>query len=243
MDHIKGVIINCKFEKKYDRDGNPYKDYMLIVDNQKYTTQVKEQIYLQDGMTVVLNLKPGSANEVTAGYCVKEGYGWGEHAKGLKAETSQSDKYGFVEGTIVEKQKTTTGSIYMNRSALSNRGSRIGYNILLENSEFHVSRDEGEYLQVGMSVAVVLDQKDSVIILDKGNNKYLGLSKPYYILFLLAIIIFNGYMYYAKQTPFANFKVVLIVVNVFLVLACLLSVATFRVTDSAKKFLFSKINR
>ncbi len=242
MNNVKGIITKCKYEKKYDADGIPYKDYFIIVDNQKYTTQIKEQIYLEEGMTVVLDIKPNSANEVIAGYCLKEGYTWGKNPGKLKTEISRFEKYNFLEGTILEKQKSTTGSIYMNRSAMSNRGSRISYTIVLKNSDFHVSRDEGEYLQVGMNIAVVLDQKTSVIILNKDANKFLGLSKPYFIIFLLAIILFNGYMYYSKQTPFPNPKMVLIVVNVFLGLAVLLSLATFRATRSAKKFLLSKIN-
>lgn len=241
MNHIKGVITECKFEKKYARDGVAYKNYVIIVNNQKYTAPVNEQIYLQEGMTVLLDINPNSANEVIAGYCLKEDYTWGKNPGKLKNEVAQSEKYNFLEGPILEKQKSTTGSIYMNRSALSNRGSRISYTIVLENSNFHVSRDEGEYLQAGMNIAAVLDNDTSVIVLDKDANKYLGLSRPYYIIFLLAIILFNGYMYFSKQTPFVNYKVALIVVNIFLVLAFILSFATFRITSSAKKFLLSKI--
>jgi hypothetical protein len=129
----------------------------------------------------------------------------------------------------------------MNRSAVSNRGSRISYTIVLENSDFHVSKDEGEYLQVGMNIATVFDQKISIIILDKGADKFLGLSRPWFIIFLLALVLFNGYMYYSGKDTFPNFKAVLIVINVFLVLASILSLATFRVTSSAKKFLLSKV--
>ena len=130
----------------------------------------------------------------------------------------------------------------MNRSAISNRGSRISYTIVLENSNFHVSRDEGEYLQVGMHIATVLNNNSFVIVLDKAANKYLGLSQPYYIIFLFAIILFNGYIYFSKQTPFVNFNIVLIVINIFLVLAGIINFAAYRVTRSAKKFLLSKIN-
>ena len=241
MNHIKGVITKCKFEEKYDRDGIPYKDYIIIIDSQKYTAQIKEQVYLNEGMTVLMEIKPNAANEVISGYCLKEGYTWGKTRGDLKNEISRFEKYDFLEGRILEKRKSTTGSIYMNRSALSNRGSRISYTIVLANNDFHVSRDEGEYLQVGMDIAVVLDQKMPVVILDKGSNKFLGLSKPYFIIFLLAMILFNGYMYFSKQTTFPNPKMVLIVVNVFLVLAFILSLLTFRATSSAKKFLLSKI--
>ena len=242
MNHIKGVITKCKFEKKYDGDGIPYKDYVITIDNQEYTAQIKEQIYLEEGMKVLLDIKPGAANEVIAGYCLKEGYKWGKNTGDLKNEISRSEKYDFLEGRIVEKRKSTTGSVYMNRSAISNRGSRISYTIVMENSDFHASRDEGEYLQAGMDIAVVLDQKMPVVILDKGSNKFLGLSKPYFIIFFLAMILFNGYMFYSKQTPFPNPKMVLIVVNVFLGFAFILSLVTFRTTSSAKKFLLSKIN-
>ena len=242
MNQIKGIITTCKFEKKYDRDGISYKDYVINVNNQQYTTQIKEQIYLQAGMTVLLAIKPDSANEVMAGYCLKEGYTWGENAGKLKKEVAPTEKYNFLEGTILEKQKSTTGSIYMDRTQLASWRSRIGYTIVLENSSFHVSNDEGEYLQVGMDIAAVLDKNTSVIILDKAADKYLGVSQPYYIIFLLAIILFNGYMYFSKQTPFVNINVVLIVVNIFLVLAGIISFATFRITNSAKKFLLSKIN-
>ena len=242
MNQIKGIITTCKFEKKYDRDGISYKDYVINVNNQQYTTQIKEQIYLQVGMTVLLAIKPDSANEVMAGYCLKEGYTWGENAGKLKKEVAPTEKYNFLEGTILEKQKSTTGSIYMDRTQLASWRSRIGYTIVLENSSFHVSNDEGEYLQVGMNIAAVLDKNTSVIILDKAADKYLGVSQPYYIIFLLAIILFNGYMYFSKQTPFVNINVVLIVVNIFLVLAGIISFATFRITNSAKKFLLSKIN-
>ena len=242
MNQIKGIITTCKFEKKYDRDGISYKDYVINVNNQQYTTQIKEQIYLQAGMTVLLAIKPDSANEVMAGYCLKEGYTWGENAGKLKKEVAPTEKYNFLEGTILEKQKSTTGSIYMDRTQLASWRSRIGYTIVLENSSFHVSNDEGEYLQVGMDIAAVLDKNTSVIILDKAADKYLGVSQPYYIIFLLAIILFNGYMYFSKQTPFVNINVVLIVVNIFLVLAGIISFATFRITNSAKKFLLSKMN-
>ena len=156
MNQIKGIITTCKFEKKYDRDGISYKDYVINVNNQQYTTQIKEQIYLQVGMTVLLAIKPDSANEVMAGYCLKEGYTWGENAGKLKKEVAPTEKYNFLEGTILEKQKSTTGSIYMDRTQLASWRSRIGYTIVLENSSFHVSNDEGEYLQVGMNIAAVL---------------------------------------------------------------------------------------
>ena len=70
--------------KKYDPDGIPYKGYVFNVDNQPYTTQIKEQIYLQEGMTVLLGIIPNSSNEVIAGYCLKEGYTWGENSGKLK---------------------------------------------------------------------------------------------------------------------------------------------------------------
>ena len=193
-------------------------------------------------MTILLGIKPNSSNEVIAGYCLKEGYTWGENPGKLKKEVEPFEKYNFLEGTILEKQKSTTGSIYMNRSAISNRGSRISYTIVLENSRFHVSGDEGEYLQVSMHIATVLNNNSFVIVLDKAANKYLGLSQPYYIIFLFAIILFNGYIYFSKQTPFVNFNVVLFVVNIFLVLALIISFATYRITSSAKKFLLSKMN-
>lgn len=50
----------------------------------------------------------------------------------------------------------------------------FSYTIVLENGDFHVSADEGKYLQMGMNIAAVLDQKTSIIILDKGTNKFLG---------------------------------------------------------------------
>jgi hypothetical protein len=241
---VKGIITSCKFETKYDINGIACKDYVLTIDDQKYTTRIKEGIYLQEGMTVVLQINPGSPAEAIAGFCIKEGYLWGQRPKSLKKEAAQFEKYDFLEGTILEKRKSTTGSIYMNRSALSNRGSRISYTIVLESgNDFHVSRDEGEYLQNGMNIAVVLNQKDSVIVLDKGADKFLGLSKPYFIFFLLAIILFNGYMFYSNQITFVNYKVTLIVINIFLGLGFLLSLATFRITSSAKKFLLSKVNK
>ena len=241
MNQVKGTITGPRYEKRYDRDGVPYKDYTFEVNDHKYTAQIKEDIYLGDGMKVLMSIKPGSTSEVLAGYCIKEGYSWGKDAKHLKAEVSQFEKYNFLQGRITEKQKSTTGSVYMNRSAISNRGSKISYTIVMGNDEFHASRDEGEYLQVGMNIAVVLDKKDSIIILDRDANKYLGLSKPYFIIFLLVMVIFNGYMYFAKQTPFPNFKMVLIVIDVFLLLATILSIAAFRATSSAKRFLLSKI--
>lgn len=241
MNHIKGVITKCEFEKKYDGDGVAYKDYVIVIDGQKYTAQIKEQIYLDQGMNVLMDIKPNSANEVVSGYCLKEGYTWGKNGGNLKNEVSSFEKFDFLEGRILEKHKLTTGSIYMNRSALSNRGSRISYTIVLENSDFHASRDEGEYLQVGMNIAVALKEKMPVVILDKDSNKYLGLSKPYFIIFLLAMIVFNGYVYYSKEVPFPNTKMVVIVVNIFLGLAFMLSLATFRVTSRAKKILLSKI--
>lgn len=241
---VKGIITSCKFETKYDINGIACKDYVLTIGGQKYTTRIKEDIYLQEDMTVVLQINPGSPAEAVAGFCIKEGYLWGQKPKSLKKEAARFEKYDFLEGTILEKRKSTTGSIYMNRSALSNRGSKIAYTIVLESgNDFHVSRDEGEYLQAGMNIAVVLNQKDSVIILDKGADKVLGLSKPYFIFFLLAIIVFNGYMYYSNQTHFANFKMVFLVANIFLGLGFLLSFATFRITGSAKKFLLSKVNK
>ena len=242
MNPIKGAITKCEFETEYDTDGISYKDYVIIVDNKKYKAQIKGEIYLNEGMTVIMDIKPGTANEIIAGYCLKEGYSWGKTAGQLKKESSSTEKYEFIEGKVVEKKKSTSGSIYMNRSALSNRGSRVSYTILLENSDFHATRDEGEYLQVGMNIAAVLDKNSPVIIFDKDANRYLGLSKPYFIIFLLAIVAFNAYMYFSPSTPFKNGKMVLIVTTVFLALACLLSFATYRVTSSAKRFLISKLN-
>ncbi len=242
MDQIRGIITTCEFEKKFDRDGISYKDYVITVNNQQYTTQIKEQIYLQNGMTVILGIKPGSSNEVIAGYCLKEGYTWGENPGKLKKGVGPTEKYNFLEGTILEKQKSTTGSIYMDRTQLASWRSRVGYTVVLENNSFHVSNDEGEYLQVGMDIAAVLEKNTSLIILDKAADKYLGVSHPYYIIFLLAIILFNGYFYFSKQTPFVNINLLVLIVNIFLVLAALLSFATFRITRTAKKFLLSKIN-
>ena len=130
----------------------------------------------------------------------------------------------------------------MNRSALSNRGTKISYTIVLPFAEFHASADEGSYLQVGMDIAVVLDKNESVIILDKSAKKYLGLSKPYFILFIIAFLGFNAYMYHlcqTNQTHLLRFRPTLIVTNIFLVLATILSIATYKVTSSAKAFLLS----
>jgi hypothetical protein len=240
---VKGVLQNCTYEKKYDLNGIEFRDYVLTIDGMKYRTQIKEPIYLQNGMKIILQVKSDSVNEAIAGYCVKEGYSWGRDGGNLKNMAAHSEKYDFLEGIILEKRKSTTGSIYMNRSALSNRGSKISYTIVLGDNDFHVSGDEGEYLQVGMNIAVVLNQNDSVIIWDKDAGKYLGLSKPYFIVFLMAMILFNGYIYFSKQTPFENVKLVLIVVNVFLVLGCLLSFATFRTTNAAKKFLLKSVHQ
>lgn len=243
MNTVKGEIKNSRFENKYDLDGIPYKDYIFYINSQQFIARIKENIYLSDGMSVVLDIKPGSLNEVIAGYCIKEGYTWGEHANTLKSEVSQFEKYNFLEGIIIEKRRSTTGSIYMNRSALSNRGTKISYTIILDTGEMHVSADEGEYLQVGMDIAAVLDKTTSIIILDKGADKYLGLSKPWFIVFFFAIVLFNGYMFYAENNPVVNFKVTLIVINIFLALSLLLSIATFRVTNSAKKFLLPRISK
>ena len=95
MNHIKGVITKCTFEKKYDGDGIPYKDYVILVNNLEYTAQIKEQIYLQEGMTVVMDIKPNSANEVISGYCLKEGYTWGKNTGTLKNKVSRFEKYDF----------------------------------------------------------------------------------------------------------------------------------------------------
>ena len=130
----------------------------------------------------------------------------------------------------------------MDRSSLGSWRSRIGYTIFLENSNFHVSNDEGECLQVGMDIAAVLDKNNSVIILDKAADKYLGISQPYYIIFLFAIILFYGYMYFSKQPLFVNFNLLVIIVNIFLVLAGILNFAVYRFTRTAKNFLRSKMN-
>jgi hypothetical protein len=110
----------------------------------------------------------------------------------------------------------------------------------MENGEFGASRAEGEYLQIGMEIAVVIDKKQSVIILDKAADKYIGLSKPYFILFLIAMVSYNGYVLYLHQnnlsSPVAS-TASLVVINVFLALAFVLSYLTYRATTAAKRFL------
>jgi hypothetical protein len=237
---IKGVITDCRHEIKYDPDGNAFKDYVFKIGKQQYTAQVKADFYLQEEMTVSLELKPGSASEVVSGYCIKEGYAWGEDASRLKKTISRDEKYDFLEGRIIEKRKSTKGSIYMNRD---NDGSRVSYTIVMENGEFGASRDEGDYLQVGMEIAVVIEKKESIVILDKAANKYLGLSTPYFILFLLALVGYNGYVLYLAQhnssSPVAS-TASLVVINVFLLLAFVLSFLSYRVTSAAKRFLDGK---
>jgi len=67
MNHVKGTITRQTYVKKYDADGIPYKDYELYVNNLKYTARIKEDIYLENGMMVLLDVNPGSVNKVLAG--------------------------------------------------------------------------------------------------------------------------------------------------------------------------------
>lgn len=239
MNYIKGTLTKCKYDEKYDNEGDAYKDYVLIVDNQKYTAQIKERIYLQEGMKLILSTD--ADNKVISGYCINEDYGWGANAKNLKSKIDSTEKYTFLEGTVTEKRKSNTGSINMAKDGMENAGTKISYTIFLGNIDFHASADEGKYLKIGMNIATVLEKNTPVIILDKEANKYLGLTKPYFIVFLGLIIAFNVFMHYTTLIPEKNIKVTQITLNIFLALATLLNIITYMKTSKAKEFLVSNM--
>lgn len=235
MNYIKGTLSKCKFEEKYDEEGDAFRDYILTVDNQKFSTKVKERIYLQEGMKVIMNAD--ADNKVISGYCINEDYGWGENPKNLKSKIDSTEKYVFLEGTVTEKRKSTSGSIDMSKDSMQNAGTKISYTIFLGNVDFHASADEGQYLKIGMNIATVLEKNTPVIILDKDANKYLGLSKPYFIVFILLIVALNAFAMYTDYIPADKKKMVQITLTIFLVLATLLNILTYMKTSKAKQFL------
>lgn len=238
---IRGIIHSCEATTRYDDDGNAYKDYSFSISHQKFSAKTADDFYLANGMEVILGLKEGSSSEVASGYCVKQGTKWGSNPNALKQGLSPADAFTFMQGRVSEKRKRVEKT-YDNREWYSNR---VGYDVYLGDKDFHAAYHFGEHLKPGMEIAVVLLDKDAVLVMDKGTGKMRGADKPYFLLLILMLLAFNAtmlYLYLSHQTERLNFKMVLIVLNVFLVLFTALSIVTYRKSRQARAFLRSNLD-
>lgn len=233
---IRGILQSCDYETAYDSNGNEYKQYGITIAQARYTARLPKDIYLQVGEEVLLELEQGAEMVVSSGYCLKMGNHWGPNWKALRAQAGPAARFEFMEGKVTEKRKSTTG-MHDNTRPAGNR-TRISYTILMGEQQFKASNDEGEWLKIGMDIALVLKENSPVLILDKQSGKITGLTRPYYILFLLmiaALIAVKIYLVQSGSTVLPNSAV--IVLSIFLVAAAVLNILTYIATNRAKQFL------
>lgn len=125
----------------------------------------------------------------------------------------------------------------MSRDTMENYGTKISYTIFLGDKDFHATQDEGEYLQVGMNIATVLEKNTPIIVYNKESKKYLGLTKPYFILMILITISIPFILKSTSVIPEDKKIVTQVVISIFLILAAILNLITYLKTAKAIKFL------
>ncbi len=242
MSTVRGTIQKCDQKTAYDPDGNEYKQTWITVNGIEYLAKLPKNLYLEVGMEVMLALKQGSPAEASDGYCLKMGYHWGENWKALKGEIDPSDRYEFMEGRVTEKRKSTDGAFDLTRSIVNQ--TRISFTILMGEQKFHASQAEGEWLQIGMDIALVLEENKPVLIMDKKSGKLSENTKPYYILLLLMIAALIGTKLYLLQIGSAILPTsAVVVLAIFLLAFAALNIAVLIKSNRAKRFLLRKTAR
>lgn len=237
---IRGTIQKCNQKTAYDPDGNEYKQTWITVGGTEYSAKLPRNLYLDVGMEVLLALKQGSPTEASDGFCVKMGYHWGENWKALEGQIDPSDRYEFIEGRVTEKRKSTDGAFDMTRSIINQ--TRISYTILMGEQQFHASQAEGEWLQIGMEIAVVLEENKPILIMDKKSGKLSENTKPFYILFLLMIAALVGTKIYLLQIGSTILPTsAVVILAIFLLAFSALNIAVGIKTNRVKRFLMRKI--
>jgi len=241
MESKKGIITKYDYTSKYDDDGIEYRDYTIYVDGKKYTSQTPKDLYLTEGAALIFDV---SGTEILAGFCPVQGIKWGKNAGKLSRQSSAEDRYVFVQGIVLEKRKETSSSTDFSKETLQ-RHQGVGYTVILEDeTRFNASSQFGEPVKSGMQIAVVLEKNSAVLLLDKTRGKLYGRQRPYFILFAILLIAFTTGMYYLQKTKpdlLVNFDTTLIVINIFLSLALLMSIYTFIKGRSSLKFLRSNL--
>jgi hypothetical protein len=237
---VRGTIQKCNQKTAYDRDGNEFKQTWITVDGTEYSAKLPRNLYLDVGMEVLLALKQGSPTEASDGYCVKMGYHWGENWKALQGQIAPDDRLEYIEGTVTEKRKSTDGAFDMTRSIINQ--TRISYTILIGEQQFHATQAEGEWLQIGMEIALVRKENEVVLIMDKKSGKFSQVTKPYFILFLALIGGLIAAKVYLLSTG-AELPPVyaVIVLSIFLFLFGVLNVLSYNAFLQHKRFLQSKL--
>jgi hypothetical protein len=232
---LKGKISAADHAVKYDDEGIEYFLYTITIDKKKYTSKTPRGLYLSSDAPIVCEVEN---DVILAGYCPKENCSWGKNVRRLKKQITASDKYEFIEGVVIEKRKQVSSDNDFTKDAMY-RNQGVGYTVVLKDRNFHASYLFGKPIKPDMHIAVVLEQNDAVLLQIKSTGKIIGLQRPYYILLTLMLIAFNATMFYlfkTNQTHLINFKMTLIVINVFLVLFTLLSIATYVQGNKVKKF-------
>ncbi len=239
---IRGTIRKCSLKQAWDHDGNEYQQGWITLDRTEYTGKLPKEIRLYDGMEVVLSLKEGSEFELAAGYCVKTGDHWGENWKALKSQTDPMDAYDFVEGTVTEKRKSTDGYFDQTRSIVNQ--SRVSFTILMGEQQFRVSEAEGEWLKIGMDIALLRKENEVTLIMDKKTGKFSQVTKPYFILVLSLIgVLIAAKMYLVSTGSEALPTYAVIVLGIFLALFGLLNVLSYNAFLQQKRFLLGKLGQ
>lgn len=243
MDIRKGIIQAYTYKNQFDDNGIEYRIFTLTIDEKKYTSRAPKNLYLTEGATIIFEC---SGTEITAAFCPIQGTSWGKNSGKLKRQTAATDRYAFVQGIVLEKRKETVSSADFSKD-LQQQHRGVGFTVVLKDeTRFNAAWQFGHPLKPDMEIAVVLEQNSAVLLLDKKRNKLYGRQKPYFILFALLLIAFTPGLYYLqkiKPDMLVNFNVTLVVINIFLGLALLLSIVTFIKGQSAKKFLYAELSQ
>ncbi len=232
---LKGKISAADYVVKYDDEGIEYRLYTITIDKKRYTSKTPENLYLVNESPILCEVEN---DVILSGYCPKENCSWGKNVRRLKNQITSSDKYEFIEGVVIEKRKQVSSDNDFSKDAMY-RNPGVGFTVVLKDRNFHASYLFGKPIKPDMAIAVVLEQNDAVLLQIKSTGKIIGLQRPYYILLTLMLIAFNAtmfYLYKTNQTHLINFKMTLIVINIFLVLFTLLSIATYVQGNKVKKF-------
>lgn len=239
---LKGKISAADYVVKYDDEGIEYRLYTITIDKKRYTSKTPKSLYLVNESPILCEIEN---DVILTGYCPKENCSWGKNVGRLKKQLDLSDKYEFIEGVVIEKRKQVTSNNDFTKDAMySHQG--VGYTVVLKDRNFHASYLFGKPIKPDMPIAVVLEQNDAVLLQIKSSGKIIGMQRPYYILLTLMLIAFNATMFYlfkTNQTHLINFKMTLIVINVFLVLFTLLSIAIYVKGNEVKKFFKQQLGK
>jgi hypothetical protein len=220
----RGTISSADHVVKYDDEGIEYWVYTITVGGRRYTSRTQDGLYLVSGSPIVFETENDT---IAAGYCPREDVGWGRNVGRLRKRADLSDKFEFVEGVVVEKRKRVSQTVNWSRDYLE-REPGVGYTVVLEDRDFHATSPFGEPLKAGMRIEAVLQQNDAVLLRIDSTGRMIGNPRKTWVVWTLVIAAFNAGMFYLDRTGRShviNYDSVLVVINVFLVLALLMSIA------------------